>query len=84
MASVATRMGIIQIAAHQLMLSLWFVIAFMQGGTAALNNNSDICCICGASIFHEHQVRDQVRVVITAVLIGYIFRFLHLWSLRLK
>lgn len=31
MASAATRMGIMEIAAHQLMLSLWLVIAFIQG-----------------------------------------------------
>lgn len=31
MASAATRMGIMEIAAHQLMLSLWLVIAFVQG-----------------------------------------------------
>ncbi|CAM9767063.1 unnamed protein product [Pylaiella littoralis] len=30
MASAATRMGIIEVAAHQLMLSLWLVIAFVQ------------------------------------------------------
>ena len=33
MASAATRMGILEVAAHQLMLSLWLVIAFVQGGT---------------------------------------------------
>ena len=32
MASAATRMGILEVAAHQLMLSLWLVIAFVQGG----------------------------------------------------
>lgn len=31
MASAATRMGILEVAAHQLMLSLWLVIAFVQG-----------------------------------------------------
>lgn len=31
MASAAARMGILEIAAHQLMLSLWLVIAFVQG-----------------------------------------------------
>jgi Na+-driven multidrug efflux pump len=30
MASAATRMGIFEIAAHQLMLSLWMVIGFVQ------------------------------------------------------
>ncbi|CAM9852250.1 unnamed protein product [Ectocarpus sp. 6 AP-2014] len=30
MASAATRMGILEVAAHQLMLSLWLVIAFVQ------------------------------------------------------
>lgn len=82
MASVATRMGIMEIAAHQLMLSLWLVIGFMQGGTIALNNNSDMFCICGASIFHEHQVRDEVLVEITAL--RYLFSFFYLLSLRLK
>lgn len=36
MASAATRMGILEIAAHQLMLSLWLVIAFVQGEMAPL------------------------------------------------
>ena len=31
MASAATRMGILEIAAHQLILSLWLVIAYVQG-----------------------------------------------------
>lgn len=35
MASAATRMGILEVAAHQLMLSLWLVIAFVQGGDGA-------------------------------------------------
>ena len=30
MASIATRMGVIEIAAHQLILSMWLVIAFVQ------------------------------------------------------
>lgn len=34
MTSVATRMGILEIAAHQLVLSFWVVIAYVQGKTA--------------------------------------------------
>jgi Na+-driven multidrug efflux pump len=30
MASIATRMGVVEIAAHQLILSMWLVIAFVQ------------------------------------------------------
>lgn len=40
MASAATRMGILEVAAHQLMLSLWLVIAFVQGGT---ENRLELC-----------------------------------------
>ena len=35
MASIATRMGVVEIAAHQLILSMWLVIAFVQDAVGA-------------------------------------------------
>ena len=50
MASIATRMGVVEIAAHQLILSMWLVIAFVQDAVGAAGQVSQYV-VCGTDIF---------------------------------
>lgn len=70
MASTATRMGIMEIAAHQLMLSLWMVIGFVQGVCYNLRHGGrkfDAVKSCNHDLAHEEFCTDFVLYILLLI-----------------